>query len=162
MSNYNASINNVWPYYSQTNTSTAKERATASLGVDDFYKILAAQLSNQDPTQPMEDKEFIAQMAQFTSVEQLTNLASEIKLMRQSMGISSDLIGKMVSWADANASNEVVLKSGRVDSLYLKEGLQYAIVGSSMIPIDQIIEIWQQPDAVEQPGEGEGTDSGNE
>jgi flagellar basal-body rod modification protein FlgD len=42
---------------------------------NDFLKILITQLSHQDPTRPMEDKEFVAQMAQFTSLEQMTNMS---------------------------------------------------------------------------------------
>jgi len=46
------------------------------MGKDEFLKILITQLSHQDPTQPMEDKEFVAQMAQFSSLEQMTNMSA--------------------------------------------------------------------------------------
>ena len=45
-----------------------------NLDKDAFMKLLTTQLSNQDPLNPMEDREFIAQMAQFSSLEQMQNL----------------------------------------------------------------------------------------
>lgn len=133
---------NVWPYYAKGNTSTGNKDDKGTLGKDDFLKILVTQLKNQDPTQPLQDKDFIAQMAQFSSVEQMTNMANEMKQLRQWMGISSGLIGKTVSWFEEDGSAaEALLKSGTVESITLKEGIQYANVEGEEIPLDRLIKI---------------------
>ncbi|MCY9665269.1 flagellar hook capping protein [Paenibacillus alginolyticus] len=112
-----------------------------TLGKDDFLKILITQLQNQDPTQPLQDKEFIAQMAQFTSVEQLTNMAGEMKLMRQSLGFVSGLIGKSITWTEIDSSGASVEKSGVVDSISFKDGNQYANVKGVEISLDKLKKI---------------------
>ena len=69
-----------------------------SLGKDDFLKILMTQLAYQDPTSPMEDKEFIAQMAQFSTLEQMTAMARDFSLLTSMLmgNEASSSLGKNV------------------------------------------------------------------
>ncbi len=80
-----------------------KQTGNSALGKDAFLKILMAQLQNQDPTNPMKDTEFIAQMAQFSSLEQMANLTKAFEnfaqVQEQSQMIEySNFVGKEVKW----------------------------------------------------------------
>ena len=68
------------------------------LGKDDFLQLLVAQLTHQDPTSPLEDTQFVAQMAQFTSLEQLTNMNQSFGTLNRLIGDSSavNVVGKQV------------------------------------------------------------------
>ncbi|OCT13812.1 flagellar hook capping protein [Paenibacillus pectinilyticus] len=134
-------VGNVADLINTNTTKTTKDKDSTTLGKDDFLKILITQLQNQDPTQPLQDKEFIAQMAQFTSVEQLTNMAGEMKLMRQSLGFVSGLIGKSITWTGTDASGVSTDLSGVVDSITFKDGNQYANVNGAEISLDKLKKI---------------------
>jgi flagellar basal-body rod modification protein FlgD len=75
-------------YNLQLNPNGPVRDANQNLGRDDFLKILITQLSYQDPTAPMQDKEFIAQMAQFSTLEQMTGMAKDFNKL--TMMISSN------------------------------------------------------------------------
>ena len=77
--------------------------ANAILGKDDFLKLFVAQLKNQDPLKPMEDKEFMGQMASFSTLEQVAKLATANEKLASSLTLSGSLgfIGRTVSWTDA-------------------------------------------------------------
>src|SRR6056297_2397837 len=80
------------------NENSVGSQIKKELGQDAFFKLLITQLQNQDPLKPMEDKEFIAQMAQFSSLEQMNNMNQNFnKLMDvQRVNQNSSLIGKTV------------------------------------------------------------------
>lgn len=97
-------------------TSSVKQ---AEMAKDDFLKMLIVQLKNQDPLNPMDGTEFTAQLAQFSSLEQLANLNGQIESMnaRQAMmdNIGSvNLIGKSV----LTDSNTIVADGGTVELSY--------------------------------------------
>jgi len=78
--------------------SAASPSGAASLGQDDFLKILLTQLSFQDPLKPMDNQEFIAQMAQFSSLEQTRQLNERVDSLLQIQATTQTigLVGRTV------------------------------------------------------------------
>ena len=136
----NASISNqlIWPNYANP---VAKTSSGQTLGKDDFLHILVTQLRYQDPLQPMEDREFIAQMAQFSSLEQLMNVADEMRHLRESIGMATGLIGKEITWELTMEDGSTIELSGVVDSIMFKDGKQWAVVGNQEISIDRVTRV---------------------
>lgn len=100
------------------NRPNANRTGNSTLGKDEFLKILMAQLKNQDPLNPMEDKEFIAQMAQFSTLEQTTNMTNMMEKFINSQTQSdsilkySEMIGKQIEWEKSDQSvEEGIVKS---------------------------------------------------
>jgi flagellar basal-body rod modification protein FlgD len=105
-----------------------------TLGKDDFLKLLIVQLEKQDPTSPLEDKEFISQMAQFSSLEQMTEMNRTLSnlIMNYKFGLASSLLGKEVEVLDRTSGGTV---SGTVSEISFGEagpnvsfnGLSYSV-----------------------------------
>lgn len=87
-------------------------RAGSTLGKDEFLKILVAQMRNQNPNNPMEDTQFIAQMAQFSSLEQMQNVSKSSALQQAMMSIGNDLKAKI---QNPNGTQELVY--GRITAV---------------------------------------------
>lgn len=93
------------PIPTNTDGTVRQTGGLQSLGKDDFLKLLVAKLEHQDPLEPMQDEDFVAQLAQFSSLEQMNNIAEELSastewdmLQTQSLNntMAAGFIGKEV------------------------------------------------------------------
>ncbi|MDQ0337269.1 flagellar basal-body rod modification protein FlgD [Caldalkalibacillus uzonensis] len=110
------------PYFRQV--PTFEERS--ELGRDAFLRILIAQLRYQDPLNPMEDRDFIAQTAQFSSLEQLMAINQTMQdltfsQLQQTLTHYSHLIGKKVYW-ETDSNNNKQSGEGYVNAVFVRDG----------------------------------------
>jgi flagellar basal-body rod modification protein FlgD len=97
--------------------SSTQVKAKKDLGKDDFLKLLVTQLKHQDPLNPMESQEFSAQLAQFSSLEQLFGVNEALQAIQKSLEANKnenilDYIGKAVK----TSGNTVSVTDGIIDS----------------------------------------------
>lgn len=108
-----------------------------TLGQDDFLKLLAVQFQTQDPMKPMEDTAFIAQMAQFTSLEQSSSLVQQMTQLRntQDIATANSYIGRQVT---LDAGNDQIA-SGEVSGVDISDGTPRLIVGDKTYPLSSVL-----------------------
>lgn len=111
--------------FNKTNTVNGRT-ATQSLGKDDFLKLLITQLSNQDPTSPMDNTEFISQMAQFSSLEQMTNMSTGFDRL-SSMLTSNNAVNTIGKTVDLNIGDAQT--TGVVDAVTYGKNPQVKVNG---------------------------------
>jgi flagellar basal-body rod modification protein FlgD len=90
-----------------TVSTNASKPAGGTLGKDDFLKLFVTQLQHQDPMNPSDNSQFMAQMAQFSTLEQITNLANATTQMVFSNQVSQSvgLIGRTVTYDKADGTS---------------------------------------------------------
>ncbi|MEN2766445.1 flagellar hook assembly protein FlgD [Ornithinibacillus xuwenensis] len=130
------------------NQSTTRTPSN-DLGKEEFLKILMTQLQNQDPTNPMEDREFISQMAQFSSLEQMMNMSNAISSLVMNQQVSpvvqySHMIGKEVSYQsfDKETGEKLDVKTSEVVAVSQYQG--YAVLeleNGEKVYADDILEV---------------------
>lgn len=110
-----------------------------SLEEADFLKLLITQLKTQDPTKPIEDREFITQMAQFTSLKQMNQLTENMKNLIKEFSFTKalGLVNKVVYWSDDFGNTF----SGIVESIRVKEGRTFLIVDGKEISPETVSEV---------------------
>jgi flagellar basal-body rod modification protein FlgD len=89
-------------------SQTAPKSKTA-VDYDSFLKLLIAQMKNQDPTQPMDSTQYVAQLATFSQVEQTVQSNAKLEQILQSSALSQadSIIGRAITSADGNTSGTV-------------------------------------------------------
>ncbi|WP_431799377.1 flagellar hook assembly protein FlgD [Halobacillus andaensis] len=131
------------------NNQPPKKSGSDQLGKDDFLKILMTQLQNQNPLDPMEDKEFVSQMAQFSSLEQMTNMSSSMSDFTSSQSSLpvvqySGLIGKEVTYPVYDEETETVeeYRDSKVESVSQENGDTLLVLSDGQeVPVEEITNV---------------------
>lgn len=123
--------------YSTSNTTNSTAKTGSSLDKDAFLKILVTQLSNQDPMSNQDNSQYIAQMAQFSALEQSQNMNTSLEKMLVSQRITegSMMIGKNVAFS----VGEDDYVQEMVKSLIIEQGKVYLKTENGIYDIDSVI-----------------------
>jgi len=103
---------------------TKESKRKNDLDKDAFLRLLTTQLSNQDPLNPMEDREFIAQLAQFSSLEQMQNLNKVISTKSEEMIKELDNMNKNQIQANVEILKEITKIRKAMDAYMIKEPIK--------------------------------------
>lgn len=157
-------VDNVYNTMSTTNptgtTSDSKNAISKSteLDKDDFLKLLIAQLKHQDPMSPMDDSQFMGQLVQFSSLEQMSNMATAVEELKQSMlALNSQslltqgaaMIGKeVIGEVSTGTEGETEIISGVITSVKMTDGSLKVMVGDKALAMEEIVEIKEAGSAV--------------
>ncbi len=113
------------------------------LGKEDFLKLLVAQMTQQDPTNPMKDTEFVSQLATYSGLEQQMNINKNLEKLiavNQSANISAatSCIGKLVGYVDSNGTARAQL----VEFIDIVDGdINLYLADGSYVPFSKVEQI---------------------
>lgn len=113
-----------------------KYRGSTELGKDEFLKLLVCQLQNQDPLNPQDDTQFIAQLAQFSALEQMTNMNAT---MTSTSAYS--LVGKEVIVQTKDSTGAYKEIRGTVDYVEMKNGEAKLAIDGNTYSIDDLVQV---------------------
>lgn len=136
-------VNNVGTVEQLLKQREGNERDPSALGKDQFLKLLITQLRYQDPINPVDDKEFIAQLAQFSSLEQMQNLNTNLSDMMfaqqklTSLGQATQMIGLDVELFTKEGESLF----GKVSGVQFKDGWPQIIVNGKLYDFGEVVAI---------------------
>lgn len=131
-------INNYLSTAATTATATAAQtkKSGTSLNMDDFLKLMVAQLQNQDMNNTADTSQYTTQMAQFSMVQALTDLT---ELSKTTYSLS--MIGKEVTLAESKADGSLNVITGTVEGVNLYNGDAQIIVNGANYPMTSVMEV---------------------
>ena len=123
--------------------STSKPSSASGAGQPDFLKLLLAQMKHQDPTSPTSATDYVTQMAQFSSVQGITQLNQSITSLVALQGLTQGvtLIGKTVSYT--NAAGQAA--TGTVSAVSMVSGQPQLLINNVNVSMSQIQSIQAGP-----------------
>ena len=115
----------------------------SGMGEDAFLGLLVTQLANQDPLNPMSNEDFISQMAQLQSLEQLMSISKSFENMgrSQEIGSASALIGLEVTAMDDSETSTTGTITGVVESVSIVDGKARLVIDGKKIPMELVQEV---------------------
>ena len=131
---------------SASSLANDKTKNKSTLDKDAFLGLLVAQMKYQDPLEPTSNTEFVAQYAQFSSLEQMQNMANTMELTR-----ASSMVGKVVVVNTTDSAGRETQIEGRVDYVTYENGKSYVSIDGGLYSLDDVYAIEDQTylDAVE-------------
>ena len=122
-----ASANPVTGVFGYSTPTTSSAQSSNGMGKDTFMKLLVAQMRQQNPMEPTDDKEMIAQMTQFSMLEQITNMATANADLAAAgrMSQAVTLIGRTVTYLDSDGHTQ----TGTVEQVAVVDGAPSLTVG---------------------------------
>ena len=129
LTTYNASTSN--------STSSSTKSNKNSLSMDDFITLLVAQLQNQDMNNTTDTSEMMAQMAQYSMVQAMTDMKEQ-----SIISSSFSLIGKGVTISGTDSNGKSYSKIGAVDGVTLASGEAKVVVDGKSYPVDDVKEVF--------------------
>lgn len=138
MSDTTSAVGSTYAKYSYEAYLEEQRKPVQSLGKNQFMQLLAAQLQYQDPLEPMKDTDFIAQLAQFSSLEMLESLNATMTAFQ-----SYSLAGKFV-YAEVEVDGVKTEVAGTVTRVVMQNGEPYVQVGDYVFKASAIVDVYDQ------------------
>lgn len=142
---------------STDSTSSSSDLSSVAMTSEDFYKLLIAEVNNQDPTEPMSNQELTQQLMQMQNTAALSDVCDSLSSLVESneslnetfsnylssmnglstLSSATSMIGKTVSYTNSEGTE----LSGEVDQVKVDDGNIYLVIGGSNVLLDDVTSI---------------------